>query len=200
MRNVFIILVLLFSSVVAQADTGPSPSEETKIGKEHLIDDFISASISRSLWFDPALSPVMNYLNAYYSKNFSTPADKRFQEWVGWQDPLIAETILRTKGYPQPFVINKWVDKITIGIDWPRKQYVDSKGETRTLSRMAFSVGGEKEKFYDLFEQKIKSLIPEIEALTGLKVEFFSPDDPREMPTTKISIYQRQRSQHMIVS
>lgn len=46
---------------------------------------------------------------------------------------------------------------------------------------MAFSVGGEKEKFYDLFEQKIKSLIPEIEALTGLKVEFFSPDDPREI-------------------
>lgn len=153
----------------------------TKYHKADIVKDFVDTSISRNLWFDETNVPTYNYINSYYAEDFLKMSGEGTLDWVKTLDPFIAETLLRQEGLPKPFVINKWSQKITVGIDWPRIELVDKDGKKLIIPKFNFAVGGEKTKYYSFFEDKIKEIIPDLKKLTGLDIEYISPDDPREI-------------------
>ena len=77
--------------------------------------------------------------------------------------------LYRPDGWPRHNAINKWTEKITVGVDFPTYN---------SLNKEKY-LGGITE-LYPLIEEQARNLLPEISRLTGLPVEFIGPDDPRE--------------------
>lgn len=82
------------------------------------------------------------------------------------------------KGWPLPCRLHRWEGKeISIGIDWPpqprTREYPGERPPVSVFSQSLF------QSWY-LIEQQVRALIPTIQKMTGKKVTFVPPGDPRE--------------------
>jgi hypothetical protein len=134
-----------------------------KLAKEKLIWDFTSIAFSNTMWLendvDPfdALAPFEYYLEERQKKPTGN------ETWVG-------EYINRSEGIPGYGRIVKWTKPISIAIGWPYYGFVD-----RNVRE-----GVPIPALVEVTKAQIEKLMPELKILTGLPVDFVSPNDPRE--------------------
>ncbi|QKK04503.1 MAG: hypothetical protein HND56_01845 [Pseudomonadota bacterium] len=125
-----------------------------------LIADFLNVAFSSKLWNEDTGQDYEMFLRTKETQPLSSILEKRYP-WL--------RLLYRNDNLPKPYALTKWDQKITIGLDWPMG---------------AFSHGrAVEEKFpgtYKMFEKQIKDIIPDIQRLTGLDVEFIAKNDPRE--------------------
>lgn len=87
--------------------------------------------------------------------------------------PWLAPYIYRKDGIPRYGSINKWENRVRIGIGWP-EYALDGRQPLGKISQPELNV------FRRYIGEEIKSSLPALRAATGLEIDFVAPDDDIE--------------------
>jgi hypothetical protein len=158
----------LYISTRPEAD-GVMMFQMTMFSEKRTLADFAQAAFSAAKWNNDDTrecegndAPVPGYVGG------------NLGDEGGWWRPFMKPA----KGFPKPCRLHRWEgNEITIGVDWPpqprTRQYPGERPPVSAFSQGLFAS-------WLQIEQQVRPLIPVLQKMTGKKVTFVPPGDPRE--------------------
>lgn len=156
------------SSLAEKQNSMPIANDNTvillgteKLLKFDLIREFLQLAFSKLSWNET--SPHYAELFDDFLSRYKNPDYNALKKTLPPENQWLGEYYYREYGLPKDNTINKWVNAITVGVDWPHSPINE---------RREFSTA---EKDYITIEKHVTRLIPQLSLAVGLPIRFVTP-------------------------